>query len=254
VQNLLPDSSYIVELRRPWKLVSFAVGMAWLLYGALNYGISDWDVGISLLMGGLTYLCAPWSIGVILHCLRFRPKYWLLWIGSALAVALFVIDGIYYLYHTIAGNQMLRRDNLYASSALYFLAGTIWLYKGSLRDFAVDFRALYSMPRLTGARYKIKIRWIMYSLIILAIVGSFAVYPIDHYRINKFCGSIVINESIESVRLRALEHPGFHITGNYEREGRYSFIIHCPWSFGRFTCFIENDGKTVTRARFNDFD
>lgn len=139
---MLPDSSYIAELRRPWKLFSFAGGMAWLLYGALNYGISDWDVGISLLMGGLTYLCAPWSIRVILHCVRFRPKYWLLWIGSSLAVALFVIDGVYYLYHTIVGNQMLRRENLYASSALYFLAGCIWLYRGSLRDFVDDYRAL----------------------------------------------------------------------------------------------------------------
>ena len=254
MQNLLPDRSYVAELRRPWKLVSFAVGMAWLLFGALNYGISDWDVGISLLMGGLTYLCAPWSIRVILLSLRFRPKYWPLWIGSALAVALFVIDGVYYLYHTVAGNQMLRRENLYASSALYFLAGAIWVYQGSLRDFVTAFRALRSVPRITGARYKIKIRWILYYLLILVIGGSFAVYPIDHYRINKFCGSIAMNESIESVRLRALEHPGFRITGNYEREGTYSFIIHCPWSFGMFTCLVENDGKAVTKATFNDSD
>ncbi len=147
MQNLLPDRSYVAELRRPWKLVSFAVGMAWLLFGALNYGISDWDVGISLLMGGLTYLCAPWSIRVILLSLRFRPKYWPLWIGSALAVALFVIDGVYYSYHSVAGNQMLRRENFYASSALYFLAGTIWVYQGSLRDFVSNFRALRSMSR-----------------------------------------------------------------------------------------------------------
>ncbi|RQW82132.1 MAG: hypothetical protein EHM79_18915 [Geobacter sp.] len=55
--NLLPGTDYFLELRRPWKIVSFAVGMLWLFYGALCYEISDWDVGISLLMGGLTYLC-----------------------------------------------------------------------------------------------------------------------------------------------------------------------------------------------------
>ncbi|OGW16679.1 MAG: hypothetical protein A2X56_14920 [Nitrospirae bacterium GWC2_57_13] len=254
VQNMLPDRSYIAELRRPWKLASFAIGMAWLLFGALNYGISDWDVGISLLMGGLTYLCAPWSVRVILVSLRFRPKYWLLWIGSAVAVALVVIDGVYYLYHSIVGNEMLRRENFYASSALYFLSGTIWLYRGSLRDFVADFRALRSMPRITGARYKIKIRWIVSALLILMIGGSFAVYPVDHYRISKFCGSIIVNESIEAVRSRALEHSGFRITENYEREGTCSFIIHSPRSFGRFTCFVENDGKAVTKAKFNDFD
>ena len=36
------------ELLRPWKLLSFTIGMAWLIYGALNYGISDWDVGIGI--------------------------------------------------------------------------------------------------------------------------------------------------------------------------------------------------------------
>ena len=135
-QKLLPDRSYATELKRPWKLASFAGGMVWLLYGALTYGISDWDVGISLLMGGLTYLCAPWSVRVILQCLRYRPRYWIGWIAGALGVALLVVDGVYYAYHTIVGNQMLRRENFYASSALYFLAGCVWLYRGSLRDLA----------------------------------------------------------------------------------------------------------------------
>lgn len=141
-QEMLPDRRYFSELARPWKLSSLALGIAWLIYGAFNYGISDWDVGISVLMGGLTYLCAPWSVWVILHSLRYRQGYWLLWIVAALAVALFVIDGDYVLYHTIVGNQMLRRENFYASSALYFLAGTIWLYRGSLRDFLADFKGL----------------------------------------------------------------------------------------------------------------
>ena len=141
-ERLLPDKRYVAELRRPWKLATLAIGTAWLLYGAVNYSISDWDIGISLLMGGLTYLCAPWSIRVILNSLRYRPKHWILWIGSALTVAWVVIDGVYYLYHTVVGNQMLRRENFYASSALYFLAGTIWMYQGSLRDFVADFRGL----------------------------------------------------------------------------------------------------------------
>jgi hypothetical protein len=141
-QRLLPDHAYIAELVRPWKLLSFTIGMAWLLYGAINYGIADWDVGISVLMGGLTYLCAPWSVRVILVCLRDRPRHWPLWIILALLVALGVVDWAYVVYHTLMGNQMLRLENFYASSALYFLAGSIWLYRGSLSDFVANVRAV----------------------------------------------------------------------------------------------------------------
>jgi hypothetical protein len=141
--ELFPIQQYLAELVRPWKLLSFGVGMVWLLYGASNYGISDWDVGISLIMGGLTYLCAPWSVRVILHCLRYRPRFWGLWIAEALFAAWIVVDGVYVLYHTAMGNRMLRVENFYASSALYFLAGAIWLYSGSLRDFLSNVRALF---------------------------------------------------------------------------------------------------------------
>jgi hypothetical protein len=57
-------------------------------------------------------------------------------------VAWIVVDGIYVLYHTAMGNPMLRLENFYASSALYFLAGAIWLYSGSFRDFLSNVRAL----------------------------------------------------------------------------------------------------------------
>lgn len=141
-QSLLPGHAYFAEMARPWKLSSFAIGMVWLLFGALNYGISDWDVGISILMGGFTYLCAPWSVGVILVSARARQRYWPLWIVGALIVALAVVDWLYVVYHTAMGNQMLRRENFYASSALYFLAGAIWLYRGSFHDFLANVRAL----------------------------------------------------------------------------------------------------------------
>lgn len=35
--NLLPDRSYFLELKRPWKLATFSIGMAWLL---LNSGVT----------------------------------------------------------------------------------------------------------------------------------------------------------------------------------------------------------------------
>lgn len=141
--SLFPDRVYLSELARPWKLVSFAVGMAWLLYGALNYDIPDWDVGISLLMGGLTYLCAPWSVATILIAVRYRSWRWLFASAVALLVAWVVVDGVYVLYHTLMGNQMFRIENFYASSALYFLAGSIWLYRGTTREFLLNVQRVF---------------------------------------------------------------------------------------------------------------
>ena len=141
--GLLPDRAYLAELARPWKLLSFAIGMGWLLFGALNYGISDWDIGISLLMGGLTYLSAPWSVGTILSAVRYRSRGWLLGIAMALFVAWVVVDGVYVLYHTIMENQMFRIESFFASSALYFLAGSIWLYRGSLRELLANVRRVF---------------------------------------------------------------------------------------------------------------
>jgi len=141
--GLLPDRAYLAEIARPWKLLSFAIGMGWLLFGALTYGISDWDIGISLIMGGLTYLCAPWSVGTILAAVRYRSRSWILGIGMALFVAWVVVDGVYVLYHTVMGNQMFRIENFYASSAFYFLAGSIWLYRGSLREFLANMRDVF---------------------------------------------------------------------------------------------------------------
>ena len=61
--------------------------MTWLLYGALYYGIADWDVGVTLLMGGLTYLLAPWTVRLIFEAVRERRRDSVLKIGVALAVA-----------------------------------------------------------------------------------------------------------------------------------------------------------------------
>jgi hypothetical protein len=148
--ELLSFRQSLFELARPWKLFSLGVGMSWLLYGAYRYGISDWDVGISLIMGGLTYLCAPWSVRIILYHLQYRSRGGVLWIISALLVAWFVVDGIYVFYHTAMGNQMLRMENFYASSALYFLAGTIWLYSGSLHDLFFNILVLFRNPPGVG--------------------------------------------------------------------------------------------------------
>jgi len=136
--KFLPDRSYLRELMRPWKLATLGIGMSWLLYGAMNYDISDWDVGISFIMGGLTYLCAPWTVHVLVNAVKLRPPKWPLHVLGALLPAMFAVDWSYWLYHTVVGNRMIRWENFKVSSALYFICGLIWYYRGSLREMASD--------------------------------------------------------------------------------------------------------------------
>jgi len=138
--SFLPDKSYWKELIRPWKLVTFAIAMATLIYGALYYRFSDWDVGVTIVMGGLTYLTAPWSVQTIADSIRYRKRYWIYQIIAALFVAFFVIHWSYMIYHGLVGNQTMPLWNLYASTPIYFLAGITWLYKGSVSEFMLNLR------------------------------------------------------------------------------------------------------------------
>ena len=140
--SLAPDQADLRELARPWKLLSFAAGMAWLIYGALNYGIGDWDVGDSLIMGGLTYLTAPWCVRTLWATLRRRPRGWPIWCLAAIATAWAVVDASYLLYNTALHHPMDRSANLLASAPLYLLAGILWAYRGSLRELWAGLRDL----------------------------------------------------------------------------------------------------------------
>jgi len=140
--SIYPDKAYCRELLRPWKLTSFSIAMSGLLYGALNFNIVDWDVGVTLLMGILTYTLAPWSMYIILNAIRYRPSYWYLHVLIALLAGLFVVDWAYLFYHDIMENQTLRQANFYASTPLYFLVGIFWLYRGSLKELITNIKKL----------------------------------------------------------------------------------------------------------------
>lgn len=140
--QLLPDRSYFIELLRPWKLATYAMGMLWLVYGAVCYAICDWDVGISIVMGGLTYIFAPWSVSTIYNSLQLRPPKWPLRIVAALIPAMFAVDWAYWLYHSAVGNEMLRWENFKVSMLLYFICGLLWSYRGSAQDFVTELRKL----------------------------------------------------------------------------------------------------------------
>jgi len=119
------------EYLRPWKLITFTIGIALLIAGTFYYNTFDWDVGISLIMGTLTYITAPWVIHVI------KSRRWSLFPIAFLAYWI-TIDGSYTAYNVWLGHPVsanLRSANFFASSLLYLLCGWLWLPRMSLREF-----------------------------------------------------------------------------------------------------------------------
>ncbi len=130
------DKSHLRELLRPWKLLSFAAGVALLIAGSFHYHAPDWDIPISLIMATLTYLTAAWSLRVFLN------RSWALW-PAALFATWFSVDGCYWIYWSFqdpAALAQMRSANFPASLALYGICGVLWLYRGSLREFLAELR------------------------------------------------------------------------------------------------------------------
>jgi len=131
--------SVVFEYFRPWKLLTLAVGVGLLIFGASHYSALDWDMPISLIMAALAYLTAPWSLRVVLE------RRWNQWPLMLLATW-FSVDGCYWIYwhYRNPGALMMREANFFASLSLYGLCGVIWLYRGSLRELFAEVRLAVS--------------------------------------------------------------------------------------------------------------
>ena len=138
--SLFPLKEINREYLRPWKLMTWLLGMGWLFWGALYLHYPDWDMGVSIIMGTLTYLFAPWSIATVYKAIKYKPKHYIFHILLSLFVAWLTIDGSYTVWHTYAGNQMIRLYQAPASTFLYLLTGFFWWYRGSLKDFLIDLK------------------------------------------------------------------------------------------------------------------
>ncbi|MBK9616643.1 MAG: hypothetical protein IPO35_14465 [Uliginosibacterium sp.] len=122
------------EYRRPWKLVTLAIGIALLIFGAFYYDAPDWDVPISFIMAIFAYLTAPWSLRVIIER---RWRHWPL----MLFLTWFTVDGCYAIYWHFVNPlalALMRDVNFLASLCLYGMCGLLWLYEGSLSEFCTD--------------------------------------------------------------------------------------------------------------------
>lgn len=124
------------EYLRPWKLISFILGLGLLIAGSYYYVAPDWDIPVSVIMATLTYLTAPWSWRIIMER---KWKYF----PAMLLATWFSVDGCYWIYWHFKDPfvlEMMREANFFASLSLYGLCGIVWLYQGSLSKFCSEVR------------------------------------------------------------------------------------------------------------------
>jgi hypothetical protein len=127
------------EYLRPWKISTLVLGIALLVIGSFYYSAPDWDIPISFIMAICAYVAAPWTLRVILE------RRWRL-LPVAILVTWFTVDGCYWIYWRLNDPDALiamRSANFPASLVLYGFCGMVWLYRGSLRELALEIRQAF---------------------------------------------------------------------------------------------------------------
>ncbi len=131
-------SIYLAECRRPWKLITFAIGLGLLIAGSFVFTAPDWDIPISIIMATFTYLAAGWSMHVMVER-RWRD------LPLMLFLTWWCVDGCYALYWGLVDPQALafmREANWPASLSLYWACGLVWFWNGSLKELLGTIKAV----------------------------------------------------------------------------------------------------------------
>ena len=114
------------------KNLTFAIGLSWLLYGAVFFDYPDWDIPVSILMACSTYLCADW----VWQNLR-TPKHWPL----AALLTWWCVDGSYSVYWSLVDPSVMIREGQWPMSlCLFLLCGAIWTAAPTLARFRDNLR------------------------------------------------------------------------------------------------------------------
>ena len=102
------------------KLLTFVIGLALLIAGALYLDYPDWDIGVSIVMAFATLASAEWVASVLCRG-RWR------WLPLALFWTWLSVDGVYWAYWSIVRPEaMIREGQWQTSLCLYALCGIIW--------------------------------------------------------------------------------------------------------------------------------
>lgn len=117
------------EYARPWKLVTLAFGIAFLIAGAIWSGLPDWDIPVSLIMALCAYVTAAPSMRAVVQRRWHLLPYAAFWTW-------FSVDGSYWIYWSLVDPSVLvlRAANAGVSLALYGMCGLVWYPKASLRE------------------------------------------------------------------------------------------------------------------------
>lgn len=131
------STSDLAELARPWKVLTFSIGVGLLILGSFYFPAPDWDIPISLIMAFFAYLFSGWSMHVLIErrWKDFPMMLFLTW---------WTIDGCYALYWFFKDHAVLeymRTANAPASLTLFWTCGLVWYWNGSLKELLEHFRS-----------------------------------------------------------------------------------------------------------------
>lgn len=129
---------YFKELLRPWKLITFSVALNYYIWGAYHYNCPTWDVPVSIIMSVLTYVFAPVTVKTVYYLAQKRPKHWISGLILCALIIYICASASYELYnwwHLGYWPPLTYWVNLWYSSLIFFAAGMLWKFEGTLPEF-----------------------------------------------------------------------------------------------------------------------
>ena len=120
--------AYVIGMMRPWKLATFMLAFAGIVFVAPRTGDPTWDHWDAAFMAILVYVTAPWTLGVLARARKRSAAE----IYVAACTWLFSASFSYDLYIFLRDHHYPRTwwSNLIVSSGLYGLGGAMWSLRG----------------------------------------------------------------------------------------------------------------------------
>jgi hypothetical protein len=236
-------SPYMIELTRPWKLITLSIGIGLLIWGSFYYAAPDWDIPISLIMAFFAYLTAGWSMHVMVerNWKRFPMMMLATW---------WTVDGCYSLYwffrNPLALDYM-RSANAPASLSLYWMCGLLWYWNGSVKAFFETVKLASSLTSLA--------KIILKALVCLALIfiAYLAYYWWNIAKLRAFCEELKPGTSVSELQRIGARHGinpswlrGDSVFDAASKQWRY--YVPATSSVGANVCAIRHDKATVISA------
>lgn len=131
----MSPKSYFRELTRPWKLITFSLTFAWLIYGAFEFKWPGWNPGVSVILGLLAYTTAPLAMRAIREGVKAGTFAGFVRAIVALGISAILSVGVYYGYNTLMAHPMLLPESLIVTFAAYIATGIFWAWRGTVAEF-----------------------------------------------------------------------------------------------------------------------